>query len=134
MSVRAKFYVSSIEVTPGYGGGKVNLQAATRGARNTDWASATPSGSMEMQVNNPDAFAFFMGLVERPRRDANGNQLHPEVFITIEAAQDGIAGDGHPYEESEGQPGTAYHQVCAACGQRRDDKVWGTEVPAHPNG
>lgn len=37
----------------------VRLQPAYKDGRNAAWTKATPSGSIELQVNNPDAAAWF---------------------------------------------------------------------------
>ncbi len=128
MSVRAKFYVASITQRPGVGGGEVTLAATARGARNAMWASATPSGSMTMTINNPAAFDFFAGLVAASR---GGSQ--PEVFIDITPATDGQVGDGHAFEVAD-VPETHYaHGNCAACGMPKEGTVFGSDTPYHPS-
>lgn len=37
----------------------VKLKASSRGEQNKTWAQFTPSGTMELTVNNPAAAAFF---------------------------------------------------------------------------
>ena len=53
--VRAKFYVQSIE------GGKVVMNAVhdNNTPENERFTKATPSGKMEMTIDNPDALEFF---------------------------------------------------------------------------
>lgn len=60
MSVAARFYISEI-TTFAYdpSQARIKLMAACRGEENKAWATATPSGSIEMHVNNPDAVAWF---------------------------------------------------------------------------
>lgn len=57
MAVRAKFFCSEVARTT-YGG-RVKLNAVTRGEDNKKWASATPSGSIEMTIKNELAVEFF---------------------------------------------------------------------------
>lgn len=65
MAVKARFVVNSITHTS-YGAGwanpapvgSVKLGAAS-GDQNKEWASATPSGTVEMTIGNPDALEWF---------------------------------------------------------------------------
>ena len=59
-AVTARFYVSEV-IHRAYAPdqAQIKLQASTRGEENKAWATATPSGSIEMSINNPDAAAFF---------------------------------------------------------------------------
>ncbi len=112
MSVRAKFYISEVTQYPGPAGGKVTLGAATRGARNADWASATPSGTIELNINNPAAFDFFVDLLARSK----GLGFAPEVDVVLEASADT---EPHAFQEFE----RADHYVngrCVACGGDAD--------------
>lgn len=138
MRVRAKFYVSSVDLKPGTEGGQVKLQAVGRGARNAEWSQYTPSGSMEMNISNPRAFDQFVDIVVASRK--SGRQ--PEVFIDITDANDGYPGDGHLFELSEFNDqipeGSYYRDQCVQCGLKKDD-VWSPDqlteaTPAHPNG
>lgn len=77
MAVQARFYVAEI-TKQAYGGwappapaGKVILQPVTRGEANKDWASATPSGRIEMTIIT-GALAWFE------------ERLGQEVAITFE--------------------------------------------------
>ena len=78
MSIQARFFVNAVSATtpgsnkPGERTGTVKLQAVGRGPENKTWAAATPSGAIEMTVNNPSAFEWFLG------------RLGAEVAITIE--------------------------------------------------
>lgn len=59
-TVTARFYVSTIEFPAGTNGqGKVVLMPAYANGANAEWATATPSGRIELQVNNPDAVEQF---------------------------------------------------------------------------
>lgn len=72
MSIQARFFIQSITSYAGNLGGTVVLSAVSRGSENKTWAAATPSGKIEMNVNNPAAFDWF--------RD----HLSKDVAITIE--------------------------------------------------
>ena len=76
MTVKAKFYVSEVAMYPGQDGGHVTLQPSTRGAINAEWAAATPSGKIEMHINNAAAFKHFA--------DAVADSAAPEFVITFE--------------------------------------------------
>ena len=140
MSVVAKFFVAACEQYSGQSGGKVTMRAASRGARNSQWASATPSGEFTMQINNQPAFDFFDNLVAATKTGGPP----PEVMIQITKAHDGLAGDGHRYEPADPSlDGTYYGGKCAACSTGKDDTVKeyepgtskvASERPSHPNG
>jgi len=62
-AVIARFYVAEVAKSA-YSPGmepqrKVTLQAATRGEENKSWAQATPSGRIEMHINNGAAGQWF---------------------------------------------------------------------------
>lgn len=57
MAVRCKFYVHS--VTQSVNGGQVTLFPVTRGAENREWASASPSGKIELTILNQVAVDEF---------------------------------------------------------------------------
>lgn len=78
MTVRAKFYVTETRQTT-YGGG-VKLQAVTRGEDNKKWASATPSGQIDMTIRNELALEFFT--------------VGDEFYVTFEPAPKGQEGMG----------------------------------------
>lgn len=66
MTVTARFYVDEIThraYNPAHA--TVKLQAAGRGEQNKAWAQATPSGTIEMSVNNPAAAEFFQAMLGR---------------------------------------------------------------------
>ena len=107
MSVRAKFYVQEV-IKRGGPGGEVRLGAATRGARNTEWSQATPSGSMTMQINNPPAFEFFEQLLARNAEFGH----YPEVDIEIAVSAD----NGRDHEFQASPDGHYNAGRCVACG------------------
>lgn len=85
MAVKAKFYITKIEISPANEGGTVHLAPVCRGEANKTWSKWTPSGSMQMSVLNPEAMAFFDKIV----RDTQAKERRfPEVFVTIESAPD----------------------------------------------
>lgn len=59
MSVVGKFYVQSIESHEGATASDVRLGAVCRGVENALWSSATPSGSIQMNILNDAATAQF---------------------------------------------------------------------------
>lgn len=114
---RAKFYVSGLTLLPGHDAGiKLELRAVCRGDRNSQWAAATPSGSMEMLIQNPSAVAWWDGFM-RAARDT-GRQ--PEVFIDIYPSSDGWPGDGHRYRPAEPSHTGYGEDTCGECGLRLD--------------
>lgn len=58
MTVQARFYVSSITLNA-HPTANVVLTAVSRGEENKTWASATPTGKIEMAVSNPAAVEWF---------------------------------------------------------------------------
>lgn len=140
MATRAKFYVSGLTLLPGKDAGvRLNLSAVSRGDRNNQWSSATPSGSMEMLIQNPAAVAWWEDFMHTAR--STGKQ--PELFIDIYPSTDGWPGDGHPFRLAEPSHTGYGRDTCGECGQPKDaelryDFATGTQlddpVPAHPNG
>lgn len=60
MAVQAKFFVREItRYAHSRDQVKVSLSPVTRGEGNKEWASATPSGEIVMQISNPDASGQF---------------------------------------------------------------------------
>jgi len=87
MSVKAKFYVAQVNQYASLGGfaapapaGEIILRPVTRGAENSMWASATPSGEIKMTIRT-EAFGWFQ------------SRLGAEVSITFE--------DPEPVAESQ---------------------------------
>ena len=75
--VTARFYVSEVTrraYNPDHV--TVKLQAAGRGEQNKAWAAATPSGTIELTINNAAAAAFF------------GDRLAKDVALTFEPLGD----------------------------------------------
>lgn len=60
MAVQARFYVTDVDYQA-YDpqAAKLKLSAVVRGPENAAWAAATPSGTIEMFVSNPDAAQWF---------------------------------------------------------------------------
>lgn len=140
LKTRCKFYVSGVTLVPGTNAVKANLSAVARGDRNAEWAVATPSGSMELYINNPVAAEKWESFMRESR--ASGKQ--PEVFIDIYTSTDGWPGDGHKFREADIPEGVYGHGACGECGQRQDAKMyeWSEEAKrsvetdklVHPNG
>jgi hypothetical protein len=87
MAVTARFYVSEVThraYNPA--AAQVKLQATTRGDENKGWATATPSGSIDMAIQNPDAAAFFAA------------RLGQDIAITFESIDD--ARYPNPYQDA----------------------------------
>lgn len=99
MSVKAKFYVSSLNNPEGATAAQVTLHAVCRGIENAMWAQATPAGSITMHVKNDPAFEQFEQGAEY------------EVIFTKVAKP--TAGDGHQIVEAVDMHGRV---VCETCG------------------
>lgn len=104
MSVRAKFFCQkvtpTVEEAPEAPSRQVSFSAVCRGAANRQWSSATPAGSISMNIRNDAATTQF----------EVGKEYYVD-FTPAEAAP--TRGDGH-----EAQPGlTAWNTLaCEACG------------------
>lgn len=60
-AVQARFYVSGYERTSwDQSATIVKLQAVSRGEHNKTWASATPSGQIQMTIRNEGAAGWFV--------------------------------------------------------------------------
>lgn len=103
VDVRGKFFPAEVTEYPGGEGGKVIFRAVSRGAVNASFSKATPSGTIEMHVSNPDAFAKFQDGVRR--------KVEYYVDFTEATPQ---AGDGHTFVVSP--EGHYTHPRCAECG------------------
>lgn len=103
MSVRAKFFVKT---TSAYavGNGSVELAPATRGAENAQWAAATPSGTVQLTINNPPAFQWFV------------DRLGREVYIDFTEAPDFTDPKTHDFVLFE-QEGHYANGNCVHCSQ-----------------
>lgn len=101
--VRGKFFPAEITEYPGGAGGKVVMRAVSRGAINASFSAATPSGTIEMHVSNPDAFAKFQDACRRKA----------EYYVDFIEATPQV-GDGHAFVKS---PDGHYNgDRCAECG------------------
>ncbi len=60
MAVQARFYVDEL-IYQAYDpqAAKLTLKVVVRGPENAAWSKATPSGTIEMYVTNPEAVQFF---------------------------------------------------------------------------
>lgn len=108
-SVVGCFYVSEVRLSPGNGGsqGSVKLNVVSRGARNSSWSAATPSGEITMHVSNPTAFEEFVKAVQSPDR--------PEYLVYFVPRPVPRALDGHAFAPS---PEGHYNAPrCADCGE-----------------
>jgi len=63
-AVTARFYVSEMTRYAGAGNVRVKFSPAYANGKNAEWASATPSGSIELQVTNPAAIEEFSGWLD----------------------------------------------------------------------
>lgn len=112
MSVKAKFYVTGAEHAPGadpeHMQGSVKLQAVCRGASNAQWASATPSGSLQMYINNPPAFRWFH------------DRIGKEISLTLEDALTDPA--THEFVEPDpiAKQSSWMADTCGECGHPRE--------------
>ncbi len=82
MNVRAKFRVQSITKTTAWQSSVVETSAVKLAAvsdeLNKSWSKWTPSGTIDMQINNPDALdafkvgqTYFVDFVEAPQAEAD---------------------------------------------------------------
>lgn len=75
MSIAARFYVSEVtRFAYNPDATKVSLQAVARGPENKAWATATPSGAVQLTIQNPVASRWFE------------ERLGKDVAITFEDA------------------------------------------------
>lgn len=130
MGVRGKFFVSKCELTPHNSGGKVTMSAVARGDRNAEWAKASPAGSVELQIDNQEAFDWFFELLKASQT----SDYKPEVFVDFNVATDGYPGDGHKFRLADVAEGHYLAGKCGECGVALDAKWGSEETLAHPNG
>lgn len=69
-TITARFYVAAITSRAKASNHTVVLQPAYANGKNADWAVATPSGRIELEVNNPAANEVFTEWL------AAGHDLH----------------------------------------------------------
>lgn len=114
MSVIAKFFVAEVTLTSaGQNQGSVVLRPVSRGAINSRWAAATPSGELRMHVSNPAGFLWFK------------DRIGKECRLTIEEYE-ARPSDGHPFVErpdvEAARAGNVYGaEHCLECGYPADD-------------
>lgn len=60
MSVQARFFVQTITRHAAHDGVQVSLAASGRGKENKSWSQYTPSGKLELTINNPSAAQWFL--------------------------------------------------------------------------
>ncbi|AFY34866.1 hypothetical protein Cal7507_4497 [Calothrix sp. PCC 7507] len=80
MSVRAKFLVESVTNHP-CGGNTVKMRPVhTDSKENKSFWQATPSGNLEMYINNPNAATFFASgaeyYIDFTQVDSSGDSSH----------------------------------------------------------
>lgn len=126
--VVGKFYVTEIAINSysndGKPTGRVKLQPVTRGARNASWSQATPSGTIEMQITNPDAVQVYVEALKSGER---------EFLVEFTPCPAPKAGDGHPFVPAPEGHYLAQGDKCADCEVARDYQLPGGGS-AHPNG
>lgn len=113
MSVVARFFVSNV-VPPAEGtsqGTQVSFGAVCRGAANSQWASATPGGSIQMTIRNDLASQQF----ERGK----------EYEVTFREVTPPKQGDGHSVQAHK-QYGT---WTCGVCGLYPQGQTYGSGAP-----
>lgn len=72
-SITCRFYVSEITLRKQVGNATVVLTPAYANGANAEWAVATPSGKIELQVSNPAAIEVFEGWL----------RAGPDLHITM---------------------------------------------------
>jgi hypothetical protein len=73
-AVTARFYVSEITLRKKFGNATVVLLPAYANGANAEWATATPSGKIELQVNAEGATKVFQEWLEQG----------PDLHITMQ--------------------------------------------------
>lgn len=100
MSVKAKFFVQSVQRTEGSStADRVTLGAVCRGVENALWSQYTPSGTITMGVLNEAATAQFVEGEE-----------YEVTFTRVKRPQ---RGDGHEVVETRDKHG---NWLCETCG------------------
>ena len=116
MSVAARFYVSSVTPPPenSSAGTLVYLGAVCRGAANSEWASATPAGQIQMTIRNDLASQQFV----------QGR----EYEVTFREVTPPKLGDGHSVQAF--QPSYSYSTswTCGVCGFYAEGQTYGVDV------
>jgi len=99
MTVAARFYVQSTTTHEGATANHVQMGAVCRGAANSEWASATPCGSISMHIRNDAAFVQF--------------EQGAEYEVTFRKVEKPVIGDGHSIQAFKPSYGG---WVCGVCG------------------
>lgn len=72
MAVESRWYVTELtHLAHDPQAARIKLSAVVRGPENAAWAQATPSGTIEMYVNNPKAAEWFRAR-QLAREDISG--------------------------------------------------------------
>lgn len=114
-NVAARFYVSSVTPPPenSSSGTLVALGAVCRGAANSEWASATPAGSIQMTIRNDKASEQF-----------EQGQEYEVLFRKVDKP---VEGDGHAVQAH--RPNWAQTTwSCGVCGHYPDGQTYGVVV------
>lgn len=79
MAVVARMYVESI-TRQAYDKKQVGikLRVVSRGEHNKEWAAATPTGSVDLGILNPDAAQFYIDAFDANREILVGFDLAPD--------------------------------------------------------
>lgn len=114
MSVIARFFVSSVTPPPegSSAGTQVYLGAVCRGAANSEWASATPAGSIQMTIRNDRASEQF--------------EVGKEYEVVFREVEKPVQGDGHSVQAF--QPSYTKTWTCGVCGFYAEGQEYGVEV------
>lgn len=114
MTVAARFYVSSITPPPenSSSGTQVFLGAVCRGAANSEWASATPAGSIQMTIRNDRASEQF--------------EQGAEYEVTFTKVDKPVFGDGHSVQAYQASYANTW--CCGVCGFYAEGQTYGVEV------
>lgn len=106
MSVRAKMYVAE-KTEYAANNGKVVLRAVARGDHNATWAAATPTGTMELNINNRPAF--------------DALKIGAEYLVTFEEAAPPELADGHEFRLADVPDNHYLAGKCGECGMLQGD-------------
>jgi hypothetical protein len=107
MSVVARFYVATVSRHAGGSNGEVIMRPVTRGPENKKWASATPTGEFKMSISNPEALAFFDGLLG----DDVAITVEKRPMVCVECNEE-ITGDVYAQNIETLEDGNVKHRNC----------------------
>lgn len=77
MAVQARFFVAEVTRLASFPGCRLLMRVVSRGGANSDWASATPSGEITMNITNVAAADWFAERVGK------------EIAISFDEAPEG---------------------------------------------